>query len=417
MEREEYQRAFSWLEPGDAAVEAVLHPKRRGETGKRPRLGTILVAAVLAVVLLTGTVFAGSQFHWFSLGSGESYTEPVNTDPEAFGKAENMPPEPQSLLRFDDVQAEHYIGFTLPASYESEKDRLNCWLLQGGLYRRYYRNPDTTDPASPLLTVEILNTEVSKLLTRYPTETVKEELLNGFETVWVQINGSPDGRTQYCLFQKNPELGCVAAVTSTVSFADAEQAARDMVYADSGIPIPTGKELIRYGYRLGWTPESMELDSHHSLADQWQVTNATLADPEQDLTEAWTSATMISYGEKSQTNISVSIQEDLDRFEDTNCFVHGELLRTGTLFGHKARMAWQEHGYTDIQVYFPEYRVQLTVSLATLAFDSEHGWAHVNQPVSDEWIKLAERILENVEIIPVPIAEEAPVDFYPFAVG
>lgn len=417
MEREEYQRAFSWLEPGDAAVEAVLHPKRRGETGKRPRLGTILVAAVLAVVLLTGTVFAGSQFHWFSLGSGESYTEPVNTDPEAFGKAENMPPEPQSLLHFDDVQAEHYIGFTLPASYESEKDRLNCWLLQGGLYRRYYRNPDTTDPASPLLTVEILNTEVSKLLTRYPTETVKEELLNGFETVWVQINGSPDGRTQYCLFQKNPELGCVAAVTSTVSFADAEQAARDMVYADSGIPIPTGKELIRYAFRPVEPSEGWRVDYHDSQADHWQVANATLADPDQDLTEAWVSAYLYCEEETRHSHIGIRMTENLDSFENSAPVEHGEILKTGTLCGHEARWVLGANGEMIIQVYFPEYRLQLKAIAGYHDLDPATGRVLHDHPADEAQVQEAERLLESIEIIPIPIAEEAPVDFMPFAVG
>ena len=417
MEREDYQKAFSWLEPSQEAVEAVLHPQTVKTTRGRPRLGTVLLAAVLAVVLLTGTAFAGTQFHWFNLSSGETCTYPVNTDPEAFGEAENLPPDPQGLLRFDGMNAGTYVGFRLPASYETEKDARNCWMLKGDLYRRYYRNPNVNDPASPLLTVEILNTDVSKLLTRYPTETVKEDELNGFETVWVQINGSPDGRTQYCLFQKNAELGCVAAVTSTLSFADAEQAAGDMVYADSGIPIPTGEELIRYGFRPVELSEGWTVDYHDSLADHWQVANATLADPDQDLTEAWVGAFLICEEETRLSYIGISMTENLDRFENSGPVEHGELLKTGTLCGHEARWVLGANGKMIIQVYFPEYRLQLEAKAGYHDLDPATGRALADHPADEAQVKEAERLLESVEIIPIPIAEEAPVDFMPFVVG
>lgn len=417
MEREDYQKAFSWLEPSQEAVEAVLYPKTEKQTRRRPRLGTVLVAAVLTAVLLTGTVFAANQFHWFTLGSGETYTEPVNTDPEAFGKDENLPPDPQGLLRFDDVHAEHYIGFTLPGSYEVGKDALNCWRLQGGLYRRYYRNPDPGDPTSPLLTVEILDTDVSKLLTRYPTQTVKEELLNGFETVWVQINGSPDGRTQYCLFQKNEALGCVAAVTSTLSFADAEQAAGDLSYEDSGIPIPTGKELIRYGFRPVEPSEGWRVDYHDSQADHWQVANATLADPDQDLTEAWVSAFLYCEEETRHSHIGIGMTENLDTFESSAPVEHGEILKTGTLCGHEARWVLGANGKMIIQVYFPEYRLQLEANAGYHDLDPATGRVLHDHPADEAQVQEAERLLESIEIIPIPIAEEAPVDFMPFVVG
>ena len=417
MEREDYQKAFSWLEPSQEAVEAVLYPQKVKTTRGRPRLGTVLIAAVLAVVLLTGTAFAANQFHWFSLGSGETCIYPVNTDPEAFGKDENLPPDPQGLLRFDDVHAETYIGFTLPASYEAEKDALNCWTLKGGLYRRYYRNPDPGDPTSPLLTVEILDTDVSKLLTRYPTETVKEDELNGFETVWVQINGSPDGRTQYCLFQKNEALGCVAAVTSTLSFADAEQAAGDMVYADSGIPIPTGKELIRYAFRPVEPSEGWRVDYHDSQADHWQVANATPADPDQDLTAAWVSAYLYCEEETRHSHIGIGMTENLDTFENSAPVEHGEILKTGTLCGHEARWVLGANGEMITQVYFPEYRLQLKANAGYHDLDPATGCVLADQPADEAQVQEAERLLESIEIVPIPIAEEAPVDFMPFVVG
>ena len=60
MEREEYQRAFSWLEPSQEAVEAVMRPKAGREARRRPRLGSVLVAAVLAAALGLGSLVNGA---------------------------------------------------------------------------------------------------------------------------------------------------------------------------------------------------------------------------------------------------------------------------------------------------------------------------------------------------------------------
>lgn len=414
MKSDDYQNAFSRLEPGQAAVEAVLQTAIRQEARKRPRLGSVLVAATLVVLLLTGTVFAATQFHWFSLGGAETYTYPVNTDPEAFGKAEQMPPAARGLLSFDDVTPKTYVGFSLPDSYLEGRDSRNCWKLGGSLYRRYYRNPRPDDPDSPLLTVEILDADQKKMLTRYPTETVKEELINGFETVWVQINGAPDGRTQYCLFQKNAELGCVAAITSTVSFADAEQAARDISYEDSGIPIEPGEEIVRYGYKLDQLPAGWELNYHDSLADKWQVANATLADPEQDLTEAWTGAYFIRTPGDQMFHLSISLKENQERFDDYAPNLYRTIYKTGTLYGYEARWIYQNTNEDrSIQVLIPEYRVQLTISVGGYEMDAENAAIPIDEALMQE----AEHVLETLEIVPVPIAEEAPSDFMPFAVG
>ena len=38
-------------------------------------------------------------------------------------------------------------------------------------------------------------------------------------------------------------------------------------------------------------------------------------------------------------------------------------------------------------------------------------------PIDEALMQEAEHVLETLEIVPVPIAEEAPSDFMPFAVG
>lgn len=418
MKHDEYQSAFSRMEPGQEAVEAVLFPAEKLRVQKRFRLRTLPAAAVLIALLLSGTVFAATHFHWFSLGGAETVTEPVNTDPEAFGKAENLPPAPQGLLQFDQPSAATYIGFRLPEAYEEGKRSLDCWRLREGLYRRYYRDPDPGSPDSPLLTIQILDTDVNKLLTRYPTEAVKSETLNGLETVWVRIDGSTDGRTQYCLFQKNEALGCVAAITSTVSFADAEQAAGDLQYEDSGIPIPAETGLVRYGYRLAQLPEGWELDYHYSMADKWDVRNAVLADPEQELSEAWTSAYLTRSTETRFSHLSISIRENLNGFDDLAPTRYRTVWKSGSLCGREARwIRSSTDGDVYIQILFPEYGVQLTGCIGVGEFDPEtHEWLSCMDS-GDEAVALLEQTLAQVEILPVPIAEKAPSDFMPFAVG
>ena len=60
MNREQYQAAFSWVEPSEAALErAVEQAKPHGK--ERPRTGTVVLAAVLSVLLLSGGVFAASR--------------------------------------------------------------------------------------------------------------------------------------------------------------------------------------------------------------------------------------------------------------------------------------------------------------------------------------------------------------------
>ena len=68
MTKEQYREAFSKIQPSKEAVDRLLeipkeHPKRRVSI----RLGALIAAAAVVILLLGGTVYAIS--HWFRLSA------------------------------------------------------------------------------------------------------------------------------------------------------------------------------------------------------------------------------------------------------------------------------------------------------------------------------------------------------------
>lgn len=410
MNHDEYQNAFSWLEPSPDAVASALKPERRRAPRRAVRPGAVLLAAVLAVALLTGAAFAASEFGWFRLGGAEQLVTPAGNDPDAFGKREAMPPAPQNLLRFDGASSETRVGFTLPEDYLAGQDSLNTRMLGDGLYGRYYRDPDPGDPGSPLLSAEILYN--ASYLTREPSELVKEEELNGLQTVWLRLDSSADGRARFCLFQHSDTLGCYALIASSESFAEAERLAADMRWEDSGIPLAQTQDEIWYGFRLGRTPEGMSLDHAAAMADRWYLANATLRDQSLDLSEVLLASNWYSKGEPS-CNVGLWLTEGL---KDIAPVENGAVYKTGTILGREARWAKGYDGKTYIAVLFPEEQVQLNACVSCFGINAESGETGT-LPAEERFVKTAEQLLESAELIPVAIAEPAPLEFDPFSVG
>lgn len=410
MRRNEYQNAFSKIEPPEALIDAALASQKSHGSRRGIHLGTMLLTAAFTVALLVGTAFAAVHFQWFSIDGAERIVEPTY-DAEAIGKMDSLPSAPQKLLSLEGEPSDSYIGFTLPESYLEGQDSRNCWMLGNGLYRRYYRNPAPSDADSPLLTVEIVYD--ANYLTRYPAEVVKEDDLNGMQTVWIKLDSSADGRPQYCLFQRNEELACFAMIASTTSFEEAEQAAMDLRYQDSGIPIEQQEDLLYYGFRLGWEPENMTLDSRMVMADRWYFANATLRDESLDLRNILLGCNWVSTDEVS-CNIGVWIVAGQTAPTPVE---NGTPIKTGTISGHEARWV-QRYGSQRniIQISFPEEQVLLFAQISCWKKNPATGEIE-EIAAEDAYIKIAERILESAELVPVAIAEPAPADFTPFAVG
>ncbi|MBQ3355724.1 MAG: hypothetical protein IJG45_01240 [Oscillospiraceae bacterium] len=410
MKRNEYQNAFSKIEPSQALLEAALSPKKPQSVRQGTHLGTILLAAVFTVALLVGTAFAAVHFQWFSLGGAEHIVEPTY-DAEAIGKQDLLLPDPQKLLSLEGEPSDSYIGFMLPESYLDGQDALNCRMIKNGLYQRYYRNPARGNPDSPLLTVEIIYD--ADFLTRYPSEIVKEDVLNGMQTVWLKVESSADDRPQYCIFQHNEELGCFAMIASTTSFEEAEKAAKDLRYLDSGIPIAQTEDALYYGFRLGWQPENMALDSRTVMADRWYLANATLRDESLDLNSILLGSNWVSTGD-TMCNIGIWIIEGLSYPAPVE---NGTVYKTGMICGHEARWVQGYGGQSVIiQISFPEEQVQLCAQISCYVKNPETG--EIEEIAAEEaCVEIAERMLETAELVQVFIAEPAPTDFRPFAVG
>lgn len=410
MRRNEYQNAFSKIEPPEALIDAALASQKSHGSRRGIHLGTMLLTAAFTVALLVGTAFAAVHFQWFSIDGAERIVEPTY-DAEAIGKQDLLLPDPQKLLSLEGEPSDSYIGFTLPESYLEGQDSRNCWMLGNGLYRRYYRNPAPSDADSPLLTVEIVYD--ANYLTRYPAEVVKEDDLNGMQTVWIKLDSSADGRPQYCLFQRNEELACFAMIASTTSFEEAEQAAMDLRYQDSGIPIEQQEDLLYYGFRLGWEPENMTLDSRMVMADRWYLANATLRDESLDLNSILLGSNWVSTGD-TMCNIGIWIIEGLSYPAPVE---NGTVYKTGMICGHEARWVQGYGGQSVIiQISFPEEQVQLCAQISCYVKNPETG--EIEEIAAEEaCVEIAERMLETAELVQVFIAEPAPTDFRPFAVG
>ena len=410
MNREEYQNAFSKLEPSAALVNAVLSPKPKRSNGLRCHMGRILLAGVLIVTLLTGAIFAAVRFQWFQIRDVGGIIQPTY-DNEAIGKDVYLPIAPHDLLVLEGEYPENYIGFTLPKSYLGEQDTLNCRFLRDGLYGRYYRDSDPTDPDSHLLTVEIVYD--GNYLTRNPSEIVKEATLNGMQTVWFRLGNALDKGSVYCLFQHNERMDCYVVIASTLGFEEAEQIARDLCFEDSGIPIEKSEDLVYYGFRMNWAPKDMVLDNRTLMADRSPLANAILQEESLDLNEIYLGCRFYQENEFSHCGVGVGIEEGLT---DMTPIKNGTVYKTGTINGHDARWVHGSDRATYIVVMLREQQVQMYAHVSSFGLNSDTGeWEEA--PVEESFVKIAEKLLESAEVIPVVISDPAPRDFQPGYVG
>lgn len=411
MNKKSYQHAFSRLEPSPAAVEQALAHGVRRSPQRGFRLSVALAAAALAVVLLSGGIFAAVQFHWFSLGPAPELSEPTHEADEP-----GWLPAPESRLSFEDEPGSTYVGFLLPESYREDMDALNSWklnallrykgvlgdatldasTLQAALWR-YYGCRDLNDPECPRLTVEIKDTLRSSYQDFLVGDAalVKEDQINGMETVWVELTDDYSGWKTYCLFQNNQALGCIAQICSSVSFEAAEQAAADMVYVDSGVPrIRT--EQLRYGLRVTEVPAGRQLD--YTVDLEQKLAGAILGENAPELADLYDQLKLAPQGENTGAYIFLTVNA-----HKSEGAPDAAVLREGTLGGHEARWLMDNSGNTILQVWYGAEQVQVT--------------AYISPEEITRFPGDVEALIEALELVPIPVLEEAPSRFAPFSVG
>lgn len=410
IRKEDYQAAFSWVEPSqealDRALELALEPAGR----RRPRLGTLLVAAIGVLVLLTGGVFAASR--WLSLEDAAWMEREPVLEKDAPEQPEQAP-APQKIIQMSGQTQQNYLGFTLPEAYRDRADQLNCWMLRAkletdqlldrlpeatdleGVYLRYYG----ADAEGGLLTVE-LSTDTGlgqrAYFTRGSFEVTKEGSINGLEASWI-VHTDAQGAKSWHLFCRSQEPAGVLIFSSNRSFAAAEEAAKAVRLVDSGVALDPLNVGLFYGVRRPQAPEGMVFAETAAL--DRELLNTKLTDPDQDLSQLYRSlyALRSGTGERLDFNLhqpSRGLKEDPLNFT---------VDKIGEINGHEAWWCTDRDGWTELRIYFAQEHCVLVVFASAEEME--------NHP--DE----LEAYAAGLELVPIGVEREQPLEFNGFAVG
>ena len=143
MTKEEYRAAFSKLQPSREAVDRLLaipeeQPKRR-----RPiRLGSMIAAVAIVILMLGGTVYAVTN--WFRLSDASQIEDPNQSDTGTPSQ-----PAPQHAIELEDSNEGNYIGFTLDGwALPDRKQGINDIMLKGLVESRNPGTQPSLDPAT-----------------------------------------------------------------------------------------------------------------------------------------------------------------------------------------------------------------------------------------------------------------------------
>lgn len=408
MNKEQYQSAFSWVTPSEAALERALNQAKPREKGRRPRLGALMLAAILAVLLLTGGVFAAA--HWVSIRSAEDLQQPTLHEIDGPEPAETLAPI-QQLLELEHPDVQTYLGFTLPDSYRSWANSPECHSLQNqmqydkklsalpaeivlnNVYTRYYG----IDADGAWLTVEVLGSpwlSASSYFTRGSFELVKEEPINGFETAWVKYTGGAWGPSWH-IFCRNEANACAVLVSSTKSFEAAAQAVLDLTLVDTGVPM---ENQLGNFFALALPELDEDWVPDYSISMERTLLNARLEAPDTDLGSLYTQINLYN----SACKASVRVQ--INRGQHAAVYNGERVLEETELIGLPAVLV--ENNGTPILRLFNEnanYLIELEVTPDIIDRDTQ--------------IALMKELAARLEVVRVGVTEQAPREFMPFSVG
>ena len=406
MNKEQYQSAFSWVEPSEAALEkAMAHAKLYR---KRPRVSTVLLAAALSVLLLTGGVFAATR--WFTIRGAEELQTAPRKEIDGPVQAEPQAPARQLLeLSHPDVQS--YVGFTLPEAYHSMADMANCLDLSAlmehdqmrsalpagtsldGVFSRYFG----VDSEGKLLTVEVQGSPTLSrdcYFTRGSFTVEKEEVENGFETAWI-VYTDPDGAVSWHIFCHSEASNCVLIASSTKSFDEADQAVQDLQLVDTRIQMDQHRN-DSYALRQSELGEGWETVFSISVASE--LMNATLEDPELNLNKLYKNVQLA----KKSDDVYISVIIQRGKHAPVSA---GETVIREMDCGGLPAVLLRSDGLPFLRLYNVE----------------ENYWIelHSFQTVPDEavLIPLLEEVASKLEVVRIGVAEQAPFEFAPFSVG
>ena len=410
MNKDQYQSAFSWVEPSQEATEQALNLARTREVRSygRPRLGTVLVAAILAMVLLAGGVFAAT--HWISVRGAEELQQPSLHEKDSPEPVETLAPIQQVLeLEHPDVQT--YLGFTLPDSYRSWANTLECHALQkqmeydkkiselpaeiqlNGVYTRYYG----IDADGAWLTVEVLGSpwlSTSSYFTTGSFELAREESVNGFETAWVEYKGGAWG-TSWHIFCRNEANACALLVSSTKSFEAAAEVVRDLTLVDTGVPMENRLNQY-YALREPELGEGWKLG--YGISMERELLNAKLEAPGTDLSTLYAQINLYNAENKAQVHI------ELNQGVCDPVYQGESVLEELEINGLPAVLV-ENNGDPILRITNEEAGYQIVMT--------------VNPHIVDKDVKISlmKEFAPALEVVHVGVREQGPREFGPFAHG
>lgn len=406
MNKEKYQSAFSWVAPSDAAMERAINQadiKRRA----RPRLGMAPLAAALAVVLLTGSVFAAAS--WIRLrGAEDLQTQPL---------AEKDSPVPQEtlasvnqVLELSPPGGQTYVGFTLPKAYharantrefhwlrdqlayDQKLDALPADVELGGVLSRYYG----TDADGNWLTIEILGSPTlsrDSYFTRGNFTVEKEETVNGYETAWITYTDGSWGESRH-LFCKSVDGACVLMISSTSSFDAAVQALKDLTLVDTRIPMDRQDAV----YALRLSALGSDWEAVYAASVERELMNAALEAPETDLSALFDNVQLQNRAE----NLSVYVTIYRGKHEPDE---PGERVVRELICGGLPAVVTKQEDTTCLQLY--DAAADHTIEVRCTQTER-----------SDEaLLALLKEAASGLELVRIGIVNDGPMEFFPFSVG
>lgn len=411
MTKEEYRAAFSKLQPSQEAVDRLMMiPKEQPKRRCPIRLGTMIAAVAIVILMLGGTVYAVSN--WFRLSDASQIEDPNQSDTGTPSQ-----PVPQHAIELEDSNEGNYIGFTLDGwSLPDRKQSANDIMLKGVVEFRSHNAQPTLDPETlekaytqyypilpdgELLCIQILDRDglgYRDYFTRYETELVKEGTLNGMATVWLTIKEAPNDfgspEDTYHLFCHSEELHCTLVASSNRGFERCEAALSHLTLVDSGVPIRR-QALTVCGLRLPELPEGFEIDWEHTVLLEGSLPGWERKDPNADLNRAYSSLSLVRPADRLQ--ILLRADASHDDYEHVNGYT---LKRTGTLNGHE--VLWFDKSDGVELVYRFEGGTQACLYAKGSGAEVE---------------ALLEELALHVEPVPMDLIEGAPLEFFGLAKG
>lgn len=411
IDEKQYQTAFEKIEPSKSALHDLLAiPAQPKKHKTRP---VLLIAVVIAVIAaLTATAFGVRN--WLQIRS----PQPQSAD--AAEQTEAVPGLNESSTVID-MQVDGkptYIGFRLSDEYAERADTGSCCSmfelletkdLMGKstlsaqelqtLYTRYHSMTEQGETFE-VLNIDILNAAAANYRDYYTNEQIvveKEEAFCDMDCAWIMIDNENELFRTYNLFMFSEQYRCVVIITSNVSFAEAEAAARALILVDAKVPVNAEDYSVRYAMRFAYLPAGLNYLDKGSLKNQLFGDTLDITEEELDgLYEYLLASTEMADPYKNPRQLEIIMIPDLR----SDCPKDWTVLKSEKIGAFDAQCLRSDDGEEMIYLWDAESRCEIM-----LAGSEECPMAEL------------EKIAAGLELVKVPLITAGPLEFNGLAAG